>query len=247
MPDRKPLPTALGKQYESLSDLVYRHLRDQILWGTLPPGSRLSLRGLADHLGVSPMPVRDALRRLATEELVEVAPRSSTRVAQISLDTIREMFEVRTYLEPLAGRLAVAHLTSADLERLQRYQDKLEKATSQHHPEEWHRWNQEFHLFIFRKCGNHLLRRMTESLWNRNFRHLTGRVVTQADFRERRAKEHRQMLQAFRRRDADAVEAAYRRHMVQSGIATMQFLRTLVPKGAPTRSHREKDDPLLVS
>jgi DNA-binding GntR family transcriptional regulator len=238
MPARKQLPIALGKQYESLSDLVYRHLRDQILWGTLPPGSRLSLRGLAEHLGVSPMPVRDALRRLATEELVEVAPRSSTRVAQISLDTIREMFEVRTYLEPLAGRLAVAHLTSADFDRLQRYQEHLEKATSQHHPEEWHRWNQEFHLLIFRKCGNQLLRRMTESLWNRNFRHLTGRVVTQADFRERRAKEHRQIIRAFRRRDADAVETAYRHHMVEAGIATMHFLRTLIPKGTLPRPRK---------
>ena len=241
MPARKPLSTALGKQYESLSDLVYRHLRDQILWGTLPPGSRLSLRGLAEHLGVSPMPVRDALRRLATEELVEVAPRSSTRVTQISLETIREMFEIRTHLEPLAGRLAVAHLTTADIERLHRYQEKLERATSQHHPEEWHRWNQEFHLFIFRKCGNNLLRRMTESLWNRNFRFLTGRVVTQADFRERRAKEHRQMLRAFRRRDPDALEAAYRYHMVQSGIATMEFFRTLGPKTTTTRSRKARD------
>ncbi len=247
MPRRAPLPTALGKQYESLSDLVYRHLRDQILWGTLPPGSRLSLRGLAEHLGVSPMPVRDALRRLATEELVEVSPRSSTRVAQISLDTIREMFEVRTYLEPLAGRLAAAHFTAADLDRLERFQGNLERATSQHHPEEWHRWNQEFHLFIFRKCGNQLLRRMAETLWNRNFRHLTGRVVTQADFRERRAKEHRQIIRAFRRRDADAVEVAYRHHMVESGVATMQFLRTLVPKGTAPRPRRQPKDSASVS
>jgi DNA-binding GntR family transcriptional regulator len=247
MPQRKSLPTALGKQDESLSDLVYRHLRDQILWGTLPPGSRLSLRGLAEHLGVSPMPVRDALRRLATEELVEVAPRSSTRVAQISLDTIREMLEVRTYLEPLSGRLAVTHFTAAHLDRLQRYQENPEKATSQHHPEEWHRWHQESHLLIFRKCGNQLVRRMTESLWNRNLRHLTGRVVTQADFRERRAKEHHQIIRAFRRRDADAVEAAYRHHMVEAGIATMQFLRTLVPKGTPLRSRKPPEDSLSIS
>jgi DNA-binding GntR family transcriptional regulator len=79
---------------------------------------------------------------------------------------------------------------------------------------------------------------MTESLWNRNFRHLTGRVVTQADFRERRAKEHRQIIRAFRRRDADAVETAYRHHMVEAGIATMHFLRTLIPKGTLPRPRK---------
>ncbi len=231
----------LGRDYESLSELVHRRLRDEILWGSLPPGSRLSVRALAERLGVSAMPVRDALHRLATEELVEVRPRAATHVAPISIERITEMFQVRTHLEALAGRLATEHLTPADLDCLKGYQQKLERAATRGRAEDWHKWNQEFHLLIFRRCGNGLLQRMTQNLWDRNFRLFTARVVTQAAFRDRRSAEHRKILEALERRDADAVEAAYRYHMVRSGTETVAFLRTLVPKADSLHESRTDD------
>jgi hypothetical protein len=74
---------------------------------------------------------------------------------------------------------------------------------------------------------------MAQSLWDRNFRLFTARIVTQGAFRNRRSAEHRQILAALQRQDPDAVEAAYRRHMVRSGIDTVAFLRTLIPESAP--------------
>jgi DNA-binding GntR family transcriptional regulator len=219
---------APGKQYKSLSGVVYERLRDEIVWGVIPPGSILSLRKLAEELSVSLMPVRDALHRLATDELVEVRPRAATRVAPISIQRITEMFEVRTCLESLAGRLATVHLTPPDLRRLKDYQQKLERAGARGHAEGWHKWNQEFHSLIFRKCGNTLLQRMTQNLWDRNVRLYTARVVTQATFRNRRSAEHRQIIAALEHRDADAVEAAYHHHMLHSGAETITFLRTLM-------------------
>jgi DNA-binding GntR family transcriptional regulator len=198
----------------------------------------LSVRKLSERLAVSPMPVRDALRRLATDELVDVAPRSSTRVTQISLERVQEVIEVRCCLEALAARLAVAQLTPSDVERLKRFQKRLDLAAVQDRPEEWHRWNQEFHLLILRKCGNTLLQRMTQDLLERSFRHSTGRAVTQAGFRDRRSKEHRRILRAILRRDPDATEAAWRDHLLQSGIETVDYLRTLTPSATTTDGKR---------
>ncbi len=236
MPTRRSLDGSLGRQYKSLSELVYHRLRDQILWGVIPPGSILSVRKLSERLGVSPMPVRDALRRLATDELVDVAPRSSTRVMQISLERVQEMFEVRSCLEALAARLAVAHLTSADIEGLKRFQKRLDVAASQDRPEEWHHWNQEVHLLIFRKCGNSLLQRMAQDLWERNFRHFTGRAVTQAGFRQRRSTEHRRIFRAMLRRDPDATEAAWRNHVRQAEVEAVEYLRSLTFKASASRN-----------
>jgi DNA-binding GntR family transcriptional regulator len=228
MPAPKPLNSSLGRHYKSLNELVYQQLRDQILWGKIPPGSMLSVRKLSERLAVSPMPVRDALRRLATDELVEVSPRSSTRVTQVSPEGVQEMSEVRSCVESRAAALAVAHLTPADNERLKSCLKKLEDAASQDRPEEWIKWNRQFHLLMYGKCGNTLLRRMAQDLWERNLRQFTGRAVTQAGFRRRRSKEHRRILRAILRRDPEATEAAWRHHVYQSGMESAEYLRRLM-------------------
>ncbi len=223
--NRRNVP--LGPQYKSLSGLVYRRLRDQIIWGTVPPGSILSVRKLAEQLAVSPMPVREALLRLALEELVEVSPRSSTRVARISLDRVREICEMRNYLEPLAARLAVPHLTPTDLGRIRSWLRKMDAAAAADRPEEWHRWNQELHALMFRKCGNSFLTRVAQEMWEKNFRHFTAGAVAKPGFRSRRGVEHRRILKAIEKGDPEGTEAAWRTHTTQSGIETLQYLRAL--------------------
>ncbi len=234
----EPLNSSFGRQYKSLSELAYQRLRNHILWGTIRPGSTLSIRKLSEQFGVSPMPVRDAVRRLATEELVEVFPRSSTRVARVSLERVKEIFEVRSRLEALAARLAAPHLTPVELAHLEKLPKKLDRAAAANRAEDWHRLNEELHLLIFRKCGNSLLRRMAQDLWERNFRHFTGRAATQAKFRLRRSKEHWRIVDALMRRDPDEVEAAWRDHVWQSGIETVEYLRTFILK-AVTRNDGE--------
>lgn len=217
----------LGPQYKRLSDLVYRRLRDQIIWGIIRPGSILSVRKLAEELSVSPMPVREALLRLALEELVEVAPRSSTRVTRISLDRVREICEMRNYLEPLAARLAVPHLTPTDIKRIRLWLKKMDAAAAKNRPEEWHRSNQELHALMFRKCGNSFLTRVAQDMWERNFRHFTAGAVAKPGFRSRRGVEHRRILKAIEKGDPEATEATWRDHTTQSGIETLEYLHNL--------------------
>lgn len=235
-----PNRARLGRTYKSLSELVYARVRHEILWGVISSGSVLTVRGIAERLAVSPMPVRDALQRLASEELVEIHPRSATRVAQISPETIQELYLLRRHLEPLAARLAVPHLTPADILRLKALLLKLELAARKDDPAEWHRWNQEFHFLIFRRSGNLQLERVAQSLWDRQFLHFAARAVTQPRFRDRRAIEHRAIVQAIEKGDADATKKAWRDHLVQSEKEAVEHLRQLVPGMAAGPERRRR-------
>jgi DNA-binding GntR family transcriptional regulator len=223
---------------QSLNELVYAELRRQILWGELAPGSILSVRRLSAQFSVSPMPVRDAIRRLAVEELVEVTPRSSTRVSLISPETVREIAEVRSRLEALAARLALQTLTSADVKRLRDLLRNMQVAAARNDPEAWHQANAEFHRVVIHRSGNRLLTRMTEGLWDRSIRHFSGRVLSQAHFRRLRDREHQRILQAIVKRDPDEVEAAWRHHVYQSGLETVDYLRSLAVGATPFAPRR---------
>jgi DNA-binding GntR family transcriptional regulator len=233
-----PPPASLPVRPPSLNERVYAELRRQILWGEIRAGAALSVRKLSEQFSVSPMPIRDALRRLAIEELVEVTPRSSTRVSSISPETVAEIAEVRSRLEALGARLALPHLTGADVKRLRELLRAMRAAAAANAPEEWHQANAEFHRVVIHRSSNRLLTRMTEGLWDRSIRHFSGRVLSQAPFRRLRDQEHQRILQAIVRRDADGVERAWRDHVYQSGLETVEYLRGLAARGpaAPAAS-----------
>ncbi len=233
-PTSSPLPI----RPQSLNELVYGELRRRILWGEIAPGSILSVRRLSAQFSVSPMPVRDAIRRLAVEELVEVTPRSSTRVSLISPEAVREIAEVRSRLEALAARLALQTLTSADVKRLRELLRGMQVAAARNDPEAWHQANAEFHRVVIHRSGNRLLTRMTEGLWDRSIRHFSGRVLSQARFRRLRDREHQRILQAIVKRDPDELEAAWRHHVYQSGLETVDYLRSLAVGIAPLAPRR---------
>src|SRR5262245_17089918 len=220
-------PPPLPGRPPSLNELVYAELRRQILWGEVAAGTTLSVRRLSERFKVSPMPVRDAIRRLAVEELVEVTPRSSTRVSLVSPEVVREIAEVRSRLEGLAARLALQHLTGSDIRRLRELIRAMQAAATRNDPEAWHQGNAEFHRVVIHRAGNGLLTRMAEGLWDRSIRHFSARVLSQARFRRLRHKEHQRILQAIVNRDPDEVERVWRDHVYQSGLETVDYLRSL--------------------
>jgi DNA-binding GntR family transcriptional regulator len=218
---------SLDSRPQSLNEAVYGELRRQILWGEIVAGSTLSVRRLSEQFRVSPMPVRDAIRRLEAEELVEVTPRSSTRVSLVSPEAVREIAEVRSRLEALAARLAVPNLRAADIRRLRELLRAMQGAAARNDPEAWHHGNAEFHRVVIHQSGNRLLIRMTDGLWDRSIRHFSARVLSQAHFRRLRHREHQRIVQAIVSRDADEVERVWRDHVYQSGLETVDYLRSV--------------------
>jgi DNA-binding FadR family transcriptional regulator len=116
----------------------------------------------------------------------------------------------------------------------------MQVAAAQNDPEAWHQANAEFHRVVIHRSGNRLLTRMTEGLWDRSIRHFSGRVLSQAHFRRLRDKEHQRILQAIVRRDPDALEEAWRDHVYQSGLETVDYLRSLAVSTVPFGARRER-------
>ena len=116
--EKKLAPINLNS-YQPLREVVCETLRDAIRKGVLKPGERLMEIQLAEELGVSRTPVREAIRKLELEGYVIMMPRRGTYVANLSIRDVNEVFEIRTTLDSLASGLAAERITDEELERLQ--------------------------------------------------------------------------------------------------------------------------------
>ncbi|NJK44266.1 MAG: GntR family transcriptional regulator [Pleurocapsa sp. SU_196_0] len=114
-----------------MRDEVYDHLKLEILSGQLPSGSRLAEIALAERLGVSRTPVREAVQRLAQDGLVEVAPNRGAKVRGVSAQEVEDVYAVREVLDGLAARLAASHRTKNDLRTMREALERLERANPQ--------------------------------------------------------------------------------------------------------------------
>ena len=117
--ERRLIPIKLDG-YKPLRDIVFETLRDAIINQVLKPGERLMEIQLADEMGVSRTPVREAIRKLELEGLVVMVPRKGAYVAGISMKDIHEVFELRSALEGLAATLAASRITPEELEEMER-------------------------------------------------------------------------------------------------------------------------------
>ena len=117
------------EQYLPLRESVFNTLRKAILTGELKPGERLMEIHLANKLGVSRTPIREAIRKLELEGLVKIIPRSGAQVAQISEQDLKDVLEIRRSLDILCARLASERITPEEKERLQRNCEHFEQMT----------------------------------------------------------------------------------------------------------------------
>ncbi|MXP64265.1 GntR family transcriptional regulator [Roseomonas sp. M0104] len=150
-----------------LEEQAYRQLRQALVEGTFTPGDKLSLRRLAAALGTSPMPVRAALRRLAAEQALDMAPSGTAVVPRLTRAAFLELGEVRAALEPLALRFAAPRLDAATLDRLALLLPRHAASRTDGKPEEFLRADREFLFTLYRRAEAPLLLGMIESLWLR--------------------------------------------------------------------------------
>ena len=121
-------------EYLPLRDVVFNTLRQAILKGELEPGERLMEIQLAERLGVSRTPIREAIRKLELEGLVLMIPRKGAEVAKISARSLRDVLEVRRALEELAIELACQRMSEEDVGNLQKAQEDFKKAIAEGSP-----------------------------------------------------------------------------------------------------------------
>jgi DNA-binding GntR family transcriptional regulator len=202
-------------QIASVVDQVYLAIRERIISGALQRGARIHQEDLAEELGVSRTPVREALRRLAAEGLVEMRTNRGARVADVGSEVMRDAYAARLVIEPGAARLAAA---AAAGDAVRRMRDAL-RAQRQAIPHVSRSFdaNRRFHLALVAAAGNGFLTQFSERLWVARI----GEVIyeRQSESPERMgldADEHEQILAAVQSGDGRRAETLTRRHLVDA-------------------------------
>ncbi|NBE50293.1 GntR family transcriptional regulator [Streptomyces boluensis] len=207
--------------FEPESDRVTRQLRDEILDGVRPPGSKLVERELAAELGVSRLPVRDALKVLVTEGLVTPRPRTWAVVREFSPTDIADLDEVRSALETLTFRLAAQRHTRAGLDLLRADLDAELEAARAGDGVKARRAAADFHETVTSLAANELLTELERTLRSR-MRWLLGRHKDLLGV----AQEHEDLYDAIAARDVPRVEELVMKHLETGRGATAAYLRT---------------------
>lgn len=212
-----PFSTCLAEDEAlSLGEQAFRRLRDAIIRGALPAGSKISERGLAARLGISAQPVREALRRLELDGLVVTLPRSGTVVAEVGPSQLAELGRIRAALEGVAAALAAERLDREGLTALAVLLRRMQAGTEARDSGALDAANEEFHALIHQAAGNAFLTRSLTSL--RAYDHAGRHRAVGSTPRDlpKSLAEHKAIVAAFRRRDAAQAEARMRGHVLRS-------------------------------
>jgi DNA-binding GntR family transcriptional regulator len=203
--------------FATKSDLAYIRVRELILTGALAPGSVLPQAALAQQIGISTTPLREALRRLKQEGLVELDAHRDARVRPLDATEARDLLELRRTLDPQAASLAALRRTQHDLDDIRAALDGLEALSTSPSIAQLDS-HRRFHAAIHRAAHNALLVDVLDGLWVKSDRYRrhgleTGRSDEEIDAR---ATEHRLLFEAVRDGAAEAAAELMRRHVETS-------------------------------
>jgi DNA-binding GntR family transcriptional regulator len=195
-----------------LSDQAYRAIRDLIVTLDLPPGAVVSEADLMVRLGLGRTPIREALRALARERLVEVYPRRGMFVAGVDARDLAALSEARAMLEPAAARLAAGRLTDADRARIDELLSELDSLGAEPDERELIALDQKLHRFIYSASRNRFLESALEEHYNHALR-IWFLALDRLDHLGDAVREHRDILEAIRRGDAEQAAATMAAHI----------------------------------
>jgi DNA-binding GntR family transcriptional regulator len=199
---------------DSVVDLAYGRIRALVLEGEILPGSRLGQAELAERLGISRTPVREALRRLTGEGLAEFVPNRGFRAAELGLDGVRRRLEVRLLLEPGVARLAADRRTDDDLAAMH---DTIARAEDADTRVAAHDASRDFHVAVARATGNSELVAVFESLWIVEIgRRLLAARAAEEDWRGPDVRDHRAIAAAVADRDGDRAASLMLGHVTEA-------------------------------
>ena len=192
-------------KYRTMPEIAYDTIRDAILSGRHAPGQRLVTEELAKELGVSRMPVREALHRLEVAGLITITPHKGAVVSELSEAEVAEIFHIRAVLEGLATRLATTQLTPVDHKRLSTLLEEMERAAGAHDPGKALVINRDFHTVIWKAARAPRLRELLENLYDacQRFRNLSVLLPGRLG---QISQEHRRIARALAQGDAAAAE-----------------------------------------
>jgi len=235
--------------YRTMQRAVTDHLRSAILSGQIGPGERLHQDDLSKRLGVSRMPIREALRILESEGLIEMRPHRGAVVVDLQPEDIVEIFEIRAMLEAKAAELAAPRLSDSTIAQMRQILDEMSQTTADE--ERWLQLNQVFHVAIYPACGWPRLCNLIETQRNvvqpylRAALALTGRTSSAHE-------EHLQIMRAAEDRDGERLARYTVEHLRATARGLVAFLAerrrntinaTELPSGVLRSQEASSDSP----
>jgi DNA-binding GntR family transcriptional regulator len=220
------IQTVTPLERRTLGEKVYTEVRELLVSGRLAPGERLSLRSAAEAMGVSIMPVREAVSRLVAERALEVAPSRAVRVPLMSASHLRELATVRTAIEGYACEQAALRRTPDDLKRIAGAEAAFRRESLSRHPDlaAAVEMNKDVHFAVYHAAGMPSLVEIIGSLWlkigpvlNLDLRENPERLVTGGAYRF-----HADMLEAIRLQDGARARAALAEDIASAAAFILQ-------------------------
>lgn len=210
-----------------LREKIADRIRADIIKGYYKDGERLVEPKLAETLGISRTPIREALRQLEGEGFIDIVPRKGAVVKELTLKDINDLYAIKANLEGLAARQATGHISDKDIERLKGINEKFYQISSKNKNviEEYLKYNIDFHDIFIKASNNKKLIETLEGL-SKNFQRFKSILVTKAERTEEAFSEHNEIIRSFEARDAELAEKAVRLH-IESG---WDYLRNKINK-----------------
>ena len=223
-PASRAEPRVLPIQRQTLTSMTLDALRERILHGTYPEGEPLRQDALAEELGVSRIPVREALRQLEAEGLVTFNPHRGAVVSTLSLGEIEELFDLRAQIETELLRRALPQVGTEDIARAKDVLDAYETALRNGDVASWGAMNWQFHSTLYAPADRPFTLAVAQKLHQQCDRYLRMQLaLTHGEMRAN--DEHRGILASVRKRDAKRAVQLLRDHIVGAGRLLHDFLQ----------------------
>lgn len=197
---RRLIPIKLDG-YKPLRDIVFETLREAIINQTLKPGERLMEIQLAEEMGVSRTPVREAIRKLELEGLVVMVPHKGAYVAGISMKDIHEVYELRSALEALAASLAAVRITDEELEEMERQMVREAKETEENNLQGIVSIDTTFHDLLYQAAHNQRLVQFINIL-QEQLQRFRAATLSRPGRSKYALEEHKKIVEALANKDA---------------------------------------------
>jgi DNA-binding GntR family transcriptional regulator len=213
-------PATMRLERQRLHDTVVEHLRHLIVEGVLAPGTKLNERELCETLGISRTPLREAMKVLGAEGLVDILPNRGASVSRMSETEIWETFELMSGLEALSGELACERITAVELAEIKALHYAMLSCKAQNDLPGYYSRNQAIHDKINEAARNSVLRHTYLTL-NRRLQALRFKSNFRADKWDSAVHDHEEMIKALDARDGKKLSAVLRQHLLDKRDAVL--------------------------
>jgi len=206
-----------------LSEDIAESIKAAIIKGKFKPGEKISEGELAESMGISRTPLREAFRKLENEGFIEIIPRKGAVVTEIDAQEAYHLYEIKSTLEGLAARLAAVNMQDKDLDKLEKINEELKELIDQNDLEAFYKAHTRFHEGFVKLSGNRRLIQIISNL-NDHFKRFGIVSFTLPGQYENAIKQHEEIIQAFREGNEKLIEERVKNNVMTGGKILIDHL-----------------------